>query len=37
VADLTQIKRGKAKAKEISPRKVIRITRRKSLVRTART
>jgi hypothetical protein len=38
VADLTQTRKGKAKAREISPKKATRITkRRESLVRTIKT
>jgi hypothetical protein len=37
VADLTQTRRGKAKAREISPKKATKITKRESLARTART
>jgi hypothetical protein len=37
IADLTQTRRGKAKTKEISPRKATRMTRRKSLARTVKT
>jgi hypothetical protein len=37
VADLTQTRRGKAKTREISPRKATKMTKKKSLVRTART
>jgi hypothetical protein len=37
VANLTQTRKQKAKAREISPRKATRITRRKSLIRTAKT
>jgi hypothetical protein len=37
VANLTQTRRGKAKAREISPRKATKIIRRESLARTTRT
>jgi hypothetical protein len=37
VTDLTQSRKGKAKTREISPRKTTNMTKRKSLARTART